>query len=68
MMLKTLLAPFNRLKRLEVVRRLVCIMELDRQAQATGNTHVAWESGEAHIGDLLMKLMLGPRFNGLTGY
>jgi len=39
-----------------------------REAQAAGIIRVAWESGETQIGDLLTKLMPGPRLKELIGY
>ena len=39
-----------------------------REAQAAGIIRVAWESGDMQIGDLLMKLMPGPRLKDLIGY
>jgi hypothetical protein len=39
-----------------------------REAQAAGIIRVAWESGDTQIGDLLTKLMPGPRLKELIGY
>jgi hypothetical protein len=39
-----------------------------REAQAAGIIQVAWESGDTQIGDLLTKLMPGPRLKDLIGY
>jgi hypothetical protein len=39
-----------------------------REAQAAGIIRVTWESGETQIGDLLTKLMPGPRLKELVGY
>ena len=39
-----------------------------REAQAAGIIRVAWESGDTQIGDLLTKLMPGPRLRELVGY
>jgi hypothetical protein len=39
-----------------------------REAQAAGFIRVAWESGDTQIGDLLTKLMPGPRLKELIGY
>jgi hypothetical protein len=39
-----------------------------REAQAAGIIRVAWESGDTQIGDLLTKLMPGPRLKELVGY
>jgi hypothetical protein len=39
-----------------------------REAQAMGIICVAWESGNTQIGDLLTKLMPGPRLKELIGY
>jgi hypothetical protein len=39
-----------------------------REAQAAGFIRVAWESGDTQIGDLLTKLMPGPRLRELIGY
>jgi hypothetical protein len=39
-----------------------------REAQAAGIIRVAWESGDTQIGDLLTKLMPGPRLKDLIGY
>jgi hypothetical protein len=36
--------------------------------QAMSFIRVAWESGDTQIGDLLMKLMPGPRLKELIGY
>ena len=38
------------------------------KAQAAGIIRVAWESGDTQIGDLLTKLMPGPRLKDLIGY
>ena len=39
-----------------------------REAQAANIIHVAWESGDTQIADLLTKLMPGPRLKDLIGY
>jgi hypothetical protein len=39
-----------------------------REAQAAGFICIDWQSGEMQIGDLLTKLMPGPRLNELIGY
>ena len=39
-----------------------------REAQAAGIIRVAWESGDTQIGDLLTKLMPGPRLKDLISY
>jgi hypothetical protein len=39
-----------------------------REAQAAGFIQVTWESGDMQIGDLLTKLMAGPRLWELIGY
>jgi hypothetical protein len=39
-----------------------------REAQVANFIHVAWESGDTQIADLLTKLMPGPRLKQLIGY
>jgi hypothetical protein len=39
-----------------------------REAQAIGFVCIAWKSGEMQIGDLLAKLIPGPRLNKLIGF